>query len=74
MHTHVVQTKFTFGDRVRFDSPTQRRSGTGAVVGVTIWTPSGGGEPIDYTLQVDGELDLWAGILEHEMVFLEDDD
>ena len=36
MHTLTIQTQFTFGDRVRFDSPTQGCSGTGTVYAITV--------------------------------------
>ena len=34
MHTHTIRTKFTFGDRVSFDSVVQRCSGTGIVCAI----------------------------------------
>jgi hypothetical protein len=65
MHTLTVQTRYTFGDLVQFDSPTQGCAGTGTVFAITI---DGQGE-IDYTIEIDrGEYsDLQGGILEHEI-------
>ena len=66
MHTLTVQTKYTFGDRVRFDSPTQRRSGTGTIFAITI----DGEGMIDYMIAINGGADLQPGILENEITYL----
>jgi hypothetical protein len=65
MHTLTIRTKFTFGDRVRFDSRAQGCSGNGTIFAITIdkeWR-------IDYIIEIDqGEFsDLQAGILEEEI-------
>ncbi len=64
MHTLTIKTKYTFGDRVRFDSPTQGRSGTGTIYAIVIY-PEG---PIDYMIEVDGEAIIQPGILEEEIM------
>jgi len=63
MHTLTVQTKFTFGDRVRFDSPIQGRSGVGSIVGITAYAEG----PHDYIINVDDDPLLQPGILEDEI-------
>ncbi len=69
MHTLTIRTKFTFGDRVRFDSPTQRRSGTGTIFAITI-----DAEGLhDYMIDVDGQDKLQPGILEDEISYLRAD-
>jgi hypothetical protein len=66
MHTLTVQTKFTFGDRVRFDSRIQQCSGSGTVFAITV----GGDGQIDYMIEIrQGEL-VQPGILENEMTLL----
>jgi hypothetical protein len=71
MHTVTVRTKFTFGDRVKFDSPTQSRSGVGKVFAITIDAEL----HIDYMIEIDrGEYtDLQPGILEDEIMLLDAD-
>jgi hypothetical protein len=70
MHTLTVRTKFTFGDRVKFDSPTQSRSGVGKVFAITVdaeWH-------IDYMIEIDrGEYTVQPGILEDEILLLDAD-
>jgi hypothetical protein len=68
MHTLTVQTRFTFGDRVRFDSPTQQCSGSGTVFAITVDRDG----QIDYMIEVrQGEFsELQPGILENEMTHL----
>ncbi|WP_148087919.1 hypothetical protein [Gemmata obscuriglobus] len=65
MHTLTVRTRFTFGDRVRFDSPMQRCSGEGTVFAITV----GADGQIDYMIEIgrDGYSDLQPGILEDEI-------
>lgn len=65
MHTLTVRTKFTFGDRVRFDSPTQQASGTGAIVAITV----GPDNQIDYLID-PGEGYLYGGIMENEITLI----
>ena len=65
MHQIAVQCRFTFGDVVRFDSPSQGCSGTGKIVGVNIyddWTYS-------YTVEIgqDGYEVYQPGIAEKEI-------
>jgi hypothetical protein len=69
VHTHTLRTKYTFGDRVRFDSPTQRRSGTGTICVITF---DGYGR-IDYIIEVDGQPYMQGGILEDEISYLKTD-
>jgi hypothetical protein len=69
MHTLTIRTKYIFGDRVRFDSPTQRRSGTGTIRVITI----DGEGMIDYMIEVDGKAYFQPGILEDEITYLEAD-
>ncbi len=64
MYTLVVQTKFTFGDRVRFDSATQHCNGSGKVFGITVYNAQG-----DFTYLIDqgGGKYVQGGIAEHEI-------
>ncbi len=68
MHTITIQTKFTFGDHVRFDSSTQGRTGTGKIVGITVYTDGS----VDYLIDPEGDKYLQPGIVEHEMILLND--
>ncbi len=68
MHTLSVQTKFTFGDRVRFDSPTQSCSGSGTIFAINI---DARGE-VDYVIEQDDEPYAQGGILENEITLLAD--
>ena len=65
MHTHTFRTRFTFGDRVKFDSRIQQSSGEGKVFAITF----GADGQIDYMIEIekDGYSDLQPGILENEM-------
>ena len=66
MHTLTVQTKYTFGDRVRFDSTLQGCSGIGTIFAITIDAEG----QIDYMIEVErGEIQ--PGILENEISLLE---
>ena len=65
MHTHTIQTKFTFGDKVQFDSPFQRASGSGTIVGITL----GPENQIDYLIDT-GDGFLQGGIEEHELTLI----
>lgn len=69
MHTHTIQTKFMFGDRVRFDSKLQGLSGSG-----TVFEVSFGGDPLfmHYTIEL-GNGHHQPGILEDEIMLIEDD-
>jgi hypothetical protein len=69
MHTHTLRTKFTFGDRVRFDSPTQRCSGTGTIFGIIVDRYG----HLDYMIEVDGRTSIRPGILEDEIAHLSAD-
>ena len=65
MHTHTVRTKFTIGDRVQFDSPTQRCSGIGIILGFTV------GQDCRSTRIDPGEDgDLYAGTQEYEITLV----
>jgi hypothetical protein len=65
MHVLTVQTKFTLGDRVRFDSRAQECSGIGTVYAITVDDQ----RRIDYTIAIGEDLvDLYADILEEEMI------
>jgi hypothetical protein len=65
MHVLTIQTQFTFGERVRFDSPTQNRRGSGTIFAITVDNE----RRIDYIIEVDGRFGepLQAGILEEEI-------
>ena len=69
MHTHTIRTKFTFGDRVRYQSRSPfNGSGTGRVAVVT-FDASG---YIDYMIELsDGSIQ--GGIAEDEMTRITDD-
>lgn len=68
MHQFTVSTKFTFGERVNFDSVTQHLSGTGTVVAIIIEAT----REAYYMLVVDPpEVErIQPGILEEEMTLL----
>ena len=68
MHVLTVQTKFTFGVRVRFDSRLQGCSGTGTVFAITVDDQ----RRIDYIIAIDEGMDhrLKAGILEEELTLV----
>jgi hypothetical protein len=65
MHVLTIQTKFTFGNRVRFDSQAQFCSGTGTVFAITVDNE----RRIDYIVEVGEGVSrhLQAGILEEEL-------
>jgi hypothetical protein len=69
MHTHTVRTRFTFGDRVRFDSQLMRCTGEGTVFGITFVADG----QVDYLIEIgrDGYSDLQPGIYEDEITLLE---
>ena len=69
MHTHTIRTRFTFGDRVRFDSQLQRLSGEGKVFAITFVADG----QVDYMIEIerDGYSDLQPGILEGEITLLD---
>jgi len=64
----TLRTRFTFGDRVRFDSPTQSCSGVGEIFAITVDSE----QRIDYMIEIDrgGYSDLQPGILEDEIMLL----
>ncbi len=71
MHTLTVRTKFTFGDRVRFVSPTQGCSGTGRIIAITIDDQ----RQIDYVIAIkcgEDTEEMQPGILEQELTLLGD--
>jgi hypothetical protein len=63
MHTLTIQTEFTFGDRVEFDSRLQGCSGVGTIYAITIDDQM----HVDYIIAVEAESALRAGIQEHEI-------
>ena len=68
MHQITISTKFTFGDRVGFDSKQQGFKGTGIVDGITINSD----QSVDYLILLDGEpATIQPGILEREMWLVE---
>jgi len=69
VHTLTIHTKFALGDRVRFDSLTQRCAGTGTVEAIVVY--SGGRR--DYMIALDDfeEFDVQPGILEDEITLLD---
>ncbi|WP_439623528.1 hypothetical protein [Gemmata sp.] len=66
MHTLVAQTKFTFGDRVRFDSEVQKCNGTGEILAITVEVDGS----VNYLISVPDAEYLYAGILEDEITLL----
>jgi hypothetical protein len=70
MHTHTIRTKFTFGDRVRFDS-VMTRSGVGTVLEIVFGIYDGRTQ-IYYMLELKSG-DIQGGITEDEMTLVEDD-
>lgn len=71
MHLISAHVKFAFGDRVRFDSPTQGRTGVGHVEAVAIYSDG----RHDYMIALDefDEFNIQPGILESEITFLDTD-
>jgi hypothetical protein len=69
MNTISIQTKFTFGARVRFDSPSQQCSGIGKVLLITMDAE----RRLDYVIEVDGNDELQPGILEDEVSLIGED-
>jgi hypothetical protein len=69
MHTLTIRTKFTFGDRVRFDSRAQGYSGIGTIFAITIDAEG----QIDYIVELGAgeEHDLQPGIYEDEITLLD---
>ena len=69
MHTHTIRTKFTFGDRVRFDTK-MNGSGIGTVLEIVF----GSDGIMYYMIEIDRDsCDIQGGILEDEMTLIEDD-
>ncbi|WP_020475688.1 phospholipase D-like domain-containing protein [Zavarzinella formosa] len=68
MHTHTLRTKYTFGDRVRFNSHTQGIEGTGKIFAITVDSEG----QIDYIVDIGrGEYsELQNGIYEDEIISL----
>jgi hypothetical protein len=69
MHTHTIRTRFTFGDRVRFDSQWQRCSGEGKVIDFTVEADG----QVDYMIEIlsaDGTSTIQPGIQEGEITLL----
>jgi hypothetical protein len=68
MHTLAIQTRFTFGDFVRFDSQAQHCTGEGQVFAVTVDRYG----QIDYMIEIErgGYTDLQPGILEDEITLV----
>ena len=72
MNTLTIRTKFTFGDRVRFDSATQKRTGFGSIFAIMIDKY----EQITYMIDTSvGEYTdiLQPAILEHEITLIENE-
>jgi hypothetical protein len=69
MHILTIQTKFTFGDRVHYDSRIQQCSGTGIVYAITVDSE----RLVDYMIKIDegGCSNLQPGIQEEELTLLE---
>lgn len=69
MHTLIVRTKYALGDRVRFNSPTQRCSGTGKIESIVIRNFG----PQEYMIALDEveDFDIQPGILEDEITLRE---
>ncbi len=69
-HILTIQTKYTFGDRVRFGSARQGCSGRGTICAITIAAD----RQIEYMVEIDmgTHSDLQPYILEDEIRLLED--
>ncbi len=71
MHSLTLLTKYTFGDRVRFNSRMQSCSGTGRIFAITIDED----RKIDYMIEIDleevSDIHMQPGILEDEITYLE---
>lgn len=69
MHALTIRTKFTFGDRVRFNSAAQHCNGEGTVFAITVDKQG----QIDYIIEIPmgHYTDLQPGILENEIKLLE---
>jgi len=63
MHTLTARTKFTFGDRVKFDSEVQKCNGIGTILAITVEQDGS----INYLISVPDAKYLYAGILEDEI-------
>jgi len=70
MHVHTVHTKFTFGDRVRYDSKHQKRSGTGVIMDITF----GPENYLHYLVVEDSNGECYAGIEEEAITLLVSDE
>jgi hypothetical protein len=66
MHTFTIQSKFTFGDRVYFDSPTQGCRGTGKIFAIVIDAHG----YLDYMIEQDDRPEIQPGIQESEIALL----
>ena len=69
MHTLTIQTKYTFGDHVWVESPSQHYYGLGVVAVITV----DGTGLIDYMIEGDNRV-IQPGILEGEMTLSEERD
>jgi hypothetical protein len=70
VHTFTVQTKFTFGDRVRFDSRIQGCAGVGLIFAIEL-DRCGHHYLIETGTGADGSTVVQAGILEEEFTLLD---
>lgn len=71
MYTLTIQTKFKFGDRVRFESAWQGRKGTGTIFGVMLDKYSQISYMIDTTEAGEYTDTLVQGIFENEISSIE---
>lgn len=72
MHSLTVRTKFTFGDRVRFDSKVQGCSGLGTICGITMHDDGEVDYMIRYMIKQGDQDVLQPGILQDEITLLAD--
>jgi hypothetical protein len=71
MHTTTVRSKFALGDRVRFNSPSQKCTGSGKIEAIVIYAHG----RLDYMVYLDdpaAEYEVQPGVLEEEIALLDD--
>ncbi len=68
MHSLTIWTRFTFGDHVMINSPTQKCFGTGKIFSITITMD----REIYYMVELDGETNVQPGLMEREISLLKE--
>ncbi len=74
MHTLTFVTKFNFGDRVRFSSFIEKKTGTGAVFAIMLDKFGQVSYMVDTTPDAEYNDTLQPGLLENEMSLLDEQD